>query len=128
MRGVVPDRDHRDRAVERLLPQVLGGAPSAECVDGETLAAWTDGTLRQNDAMRVERHVADCARCQALLGAFVRISPPAAVTDSLWQRWRLGWLLPLATAAAAVALWAVIPETRLRPESQLSLAEPQRSE
>ena len=118
------DHDDRDRAIERLLPQVLGGAASTPCVDGETLAAWSEGALRPNDAALVEAHVADCARCQAMVGAFVRISPAPVVTESLWQQWRLNWLLPLATAAAAVALWAVIPSTSPgRQEAQVTLAD-----
>ena len=109
MRDPVTGHDDRDRALERLLPQVLGGVASTPCVDGETLAAWTEGALRSSEVARVEAHVADCARCQAMVGAFVRITPAPVVTESMWQRWRLDWLLPLATAAAAVALWAVIP-------------------
>ena len=120
------DHDDRDRALERLLPQVLGGAASTPCVDGETLAAWSEGGLRSTDAARVEAHVADCARCQAMVGAFVRITPAAVAAKSPWQRWRLGWLLPLATAAAAVALWAVIPGTTVRQESQVTLADARR--
>ncbi len=106
------DQNNRDRAIDRLLPQVLGGAASTPCVDGETLAAWTDGMLRASEAARVEQHVADCGRCQAMLGAFVRVSPVPPPQESLWQRLRLGWVLPLATAAAAVALWVVIPGQR----------------
>ena len=126
MRRAVADLNDRDRAIERLLPQVLGGTASTPCVDGETLAAWTEGALRPTEAARVETHVAACARCQAMLGAFVRITPAPVVTESMWQRWRLNWLLPLATAAAAVALWAVIPGTTVRQESQVTLADARR--
>lgn len=125
MRGSVADHD-RDRAIERLLPQVLGGAASTPCVDGETLAAWSEGALRASDMASVEAHVADCARCQAMVGAFVRITPAPAVTEPASRRWSLGWLLPLATAAAALALWAIIPTTSVRPESQVALSEPSR--
>ena len=120
--------DDRDRAIDRLLPQVLGGAASTPCVDGETLAAWTDGMLRASEAARVEQHVADCGRCQAMLGAFVRVSPVLPPKESLWQRLRLGWVLPLATAAAAVALWVVIPGQNRSgaPESTVTLADARR--
>lgn len=127
MRDPVTGHDDRDRALERLLPQVLGGVASTPCVDGETLAAWTEGALRSSEVARVEAHVADCARCQAMVGAFVRITPAPVVTESMWQRWRLNWLLPLATAAAAVALWAVIPSTSPgRQEGQVTLADARR--
>jgi hypothetical protein len=120
--------DDRDRAIDRLLPQVLGGDPSTPCVDGETLAAWTDGMLRASEAARVEQHVADCGRCQAMLGAFVRVLPAPPPQESLWQRSRLGWVLPLATAAAAVALWVVIPGQGPSgaPESTVTLADARR--
>ncbi len=122
------DQNDRDRAIDRLLPQVLGGAASTPCVDGETLAAWTDGMLRASEAARVEQHVADCGRCQAMLGAFVRVSPVPPPQESLWQRLRLGWVLPLATAAAAVALWVVIPGQGPSgaPESTVTLADARR--
>ena len=122
------DQSNRDRAIDRLLPQVLGGAASTPCVDGETLAAWTDGMLRASEAARVEQHVADCGRCQAMLGAFVRVSPVLPPKESLWQRLRLGWVLPLASAAAAVALWVVIPGRGPSdaPESTVTLADARR--
>ena len=122
------DQNDRDRAIDRLLPQVLGGVSSTPCVDGETLAAWTDGMLRASEAARVEQHVADCGRCQAMLGAFVRVSPVPPPKESLWHRLRLGWVLPLATAAAAVALWVVIPGQGPSgaPESTVTLADARR--
>src|SRR5262245_16789940 len=126
MRDSVAAHDDRDRAIERLLPQVLGGTASTPCVDGETLAAWSEGTLRTSEAAAVEAHVADCARCQSMVGAFVRITPAPMGTESIWQRWRLGWLLPLATAAAALALWAVIPGTTVRQQSDFTLADARR--
>jgi hypothetical protein len=84
------------------------------CLEGETLAAWHEGTLTASDVEAVDRHLADCARCQDLLAAFVRtdvaVAAPDPVGDSLWRRWRLAWLVPVATAATATAIWVAIPD------------------
>jgi hypothetical protein len=91
------------------------GKLNAACIDGERLAAWADGGLRPAEAATVEQHLSECARCQALLAVFVRTTPEAPVTESLWHRWRLAWLVPVATAATAVALWVSIPRNQTAP-------------
>jgi len=85
------------------------------CVDGETLAAWADGGLRPAEAATVEQHLSECDRCTALLATFVRTSPAAPQVESLWHRWRLSWLVPLATAATAAALWVAVPRNPTPP-------------
>jgi hypothetical protein len=103
--------DSRDRSLDHLLRQASGPvSASDQCVDGETLAAWVEGSLPTQPAMTVERHLADCARCQALLAAFVRSEPrvsaaPARATP--W--WHLRWIVPFATAATAIAVWVLVP-------------------
>ena len=65
----------RDQSVERLLRQSLKAPQEAiadSCLDAETLAAWIDGGLSGSELAVAESHVADCARCQALVGALVR--------------------------------------------------------
>jgi hypothetical protein len=115
--------DPRDRSLEQLLRQ--SSRPSSvsdHCVDGETLAAWVEGTLPVSSAATVEQHLADCARCQALLAAFVRSEPPMAATPhTRW--WHLRWLVPLATAATAVAVWVAIPTDRHREITSLAKQE-----
>ena len=104
--------DPRDRSIEQLLRQSQGSlSASDQCVDGETLAAWVEGALPLASAASVENHLADCARCQALLATFVRAEPPVAVgtSSSASRWWHLRWLVPLATAATAVALWVRVP-------------------
>jgi len=91
------------------------GNREAACVDGETLAAWADGGLRPAEAATVEQHLSECTRCQAILATFVQTAPTAPVAESLWHRWRLPWLVPLATAATAVALWVAIPRNQTVP-------------
>ena len=109
----------RDRAIERVLRQSAKTPPpeaTESCLDPETFAAWVDGGLKGRQLELAESHLADCARCQALLGAFVQVSrvdvnavsgrteeaaPPS-------RRW-LGWLIPLTAAAAAVAFWVAVP-------------------
>ena len=83
-----------------------------QCVDAETLAAWADGGLPKTEAVAVELHLSECDRCTAMLATFVRTTPEIPATGSLWQRWHLRWLVPVATAATVAALWVLIP----RPE------------
>ena len=85
----------------------------AACIDAETLAAWAEGGLPASDAAAVEMHLADCERCTAMLATFVRTAPEAPAIESLWQRWHLRWLVPVATAATVAALWVLVP----RPET-----------
>jgi hypothetical protein len=88
-------------------------ATTAACVDAETLAAWADGGLPKAQAAAVETHLADCERCTAMVATFARTIPDAPLAESLWTRWHLRWLVPLATAATVGALWVLVP----RPES-----------
>jgi hypothetical protein len=117
--------DSRDRSLDQLLRQSSGPASvSDQCVDGETLAAWVEGSLPTHPAMTVERHLADCARCQALLAAFVRSEPlvsaaPARATP--W--WHLRWIVPFATAATAIAVWVLVPSPAARRQEPPAVAD-----
>lgn len=113
----VPSPDDRDRVVDRLLRQTQGGAPPGPapgpCVEADMLAAWSDGTLAASDIQALEVHVAGCTRCQALLATFARTDVPAVVepaAESIWRRWRLAWVVPVATAATVTAIWVAVPE------------------
>jgi hypothetical protein len=121
----VPERD-RDQSVEHVLRHVLSGdgsVPRGACLDGETVAAWTTGSLRPAEVSAVEQHVADCARCQALMAALVRTTPASPAPESLWKRWRIAWVVPVATAATAAALWVALPGSGPIPlESQQKVA------
>jgi putative zinc finger protein len=88
-------------------------ATSFACIDAETLAAWADGGLSKDEAALVEVHLADCERCTAMLATFARTVPELPAAESLWARWHLRWLVPIATAATVAALWVLVP----RPES-----------
>jgi Putative zinc-finger len=92
----------------------------AACIDAETLAAWADGGLSKSDAAAVETHLADCERCTAMLATFVRSTPETPAVESLWKRWHLRWLVPVATAATVAALWVLVP----RPGSQVTTLGP----
>jgi hypothetical protein len=69
--------------------------------------------LSKSDTAAVETHLADCERCTAMLATFVRSTPETPAVESLWKRWHLRWLVPVATAATVAALWVLVP----RPES-----------
>ena len=89
----------------RLLRDALedeAAAPSPACLDAETLAAWAEGSMPGRDRRALEVHAAECARCQALLAAMTRIEPPP-IALAWWRRSPFTWLVPLATATAALA-------------------------
>ena len=131
--------DDRDRAIDRALRQSMAPsealdstqtgwrepAPSERSesrghIDGESLAAWTEGQLRPEMAAHVEHHLSDCAQCQQMLAAFARTAPPPTVVEPLWRRWHLQWLVPIATAATVAAIWVAIPrDERARATSPL---------
>lgn len=117
----------RDRAVEALLRQRIGdpSAPATgECLDGETLAAWSAGRLPASEAAAAERHVADCPRCLATVAAFARATPAPAESRAWWQRGRVRWLVPLATAATVAAVWVALPPQASLDEAQFRDAVP----
>jgi len=107
----------RDRQVEHLLRQSMpmGGPASSACVDAERLAAWSAGGLRREEAATVERHLAGCAHCQAMLAAFVESEPMTTGAVSFWQRWSMRWLVPAAAASAAVFVWALVTRESAEP-------------
>jgi hypothetical protein len=91
----------------RLLRETLRGrmatVPSSGCIDTETLAAWSDGTLSARERAAAESHASSCAQCQALLAAMARTTrrvPPGR----WWHTSAFGWVA-LAAAAAALVLW-----------------------
>jgi hypothetical protein len=86
-------------------------ATTAACVDAETLAAWVDNGLPKAEAAAVEMHLAECERCTAMVATFARTIPDAPVAESLWTRWHLRWLVPLATAATVAAVWVLVPRS-----------------
>ncbi len=95
------------------------------CIDAELLAAWGDGTLDPRTAAGVEQHAAQCARCQAMLAAFVRAEPDPSLGVAAeearapwWRFLQIRWVAPLAVAATALAIWVAIP-TSPRPEGEL---------
>jgi Photosynthesis system II assembly factor YCF48 len=114
----------RDQTVDRLLRRAMhpGAVPDASdrCLDAETAAAWVDGALPGDAAALAEAHASTCARCQAMLAALVRASPPLPRAESWWRRrWVIAGLVPLTAGAAAIAIWVATPKdaTRILPPS-----------
>ena len=112
----MPDRD-RDQSIEQWLRRTpLGAIPSDDCLDADTLAAWSEGLLEGVGRSSAESHASKCARCQAMLAVMARTTPvPVSGTGSPIRKW-LMLLGPAMAAAAAVALWfAVDPSQRSAP-------------
>ncbi len=116
MKGPVPNhpRGDRDASIDALLRQTLrdGAADAAAgpCVDADLLAALADRALPDVEALSIEDHIAGCARCQAIAATLARVSSPLVEPrPSFWTRWQVGWLVPVA-AAAALAVWVALPD------------------
>ena len=99
----VPIRLLRD-ALQSRVP----AAPSHECLDAETVAAWADDALGRDERKAAEAHAADCARCQALLAAMAATMPQTAAR-SWWRLPAMRWLVPLTVATAALLVWVNVP-------------------
>src|SRR5437870_11284518 len=109
----------------RLLRETLRGrmtpASSSGCIDTETLAAWSDGALSARERAAAESHASSCLRCQALLATMAQLetsetsetSSPPTPARGWWHGSTIGWLVPVAVAAAAVLLWINVPGGRL---------------
>lgn len=115
--------------MERLLRDTFAAreatTPDGPCLDADTAAAWADDALSSDERAAAIAHAADCARCQALLAAIARTSPPTPATSTSWWRApRIGWLVPLAGVGAAVTLWMVVPDRpSVRPAERLPSAD-----
>ena len=101
-------QDNFERLVRDTLKARDQSSSPESCLDAETAAAWADETLDPRERSAAEAHAADCARCQALVAAMVKTSPPA-VARSWWRVPAIGYLIPLTAAAAGVTLWAILP-------------------
>ena len=119
-------KNERDASVETLLASTLkaraDAASAAACLDAETLAAWADEALGADERASVEAHAADCARCQALLAAMVTTLPAPAAAASPWRMRSLWWLVPMTSAAAALAIWFAVPARAPVQQSESTIA------
>jgi hypothetical protein len=111
---------NKDESLDRLLERTSrardGTSPLETCLDAETLAAWSDGSLTPAERSTAEAHAADCGRCLAVLAAIAKTSPPPlAPAKPSWLSVR--WLVPLATAAVAITAWMLIQQPSAPPAS-----------
>src|SRR5262245_57898501 len=113
--------------LERSRPR--SGGATQECLDAETLAAWADGELSGAALEMAQTHVADCRRCQAMVGAFARTEAAAPVptaapaAEPSMRRW-LNWLVPLTATAAALAIWIAVPRNTQVSRPAATAAQP----
>jgi hypothetical protein len=97
--------------------------PADVCPDAEVLASWVEGRLIGHAQALAEQHVAGCARCLSVLAAMERAAPvevPPLQPRRAWMR----WLVPVAAAATAVAIWVAIPEQQEVPTSNEMASSP----
>jgi len=117
-----------NKALRRSLRDSLEAA-GKDCPDPSILAAYFDRELAAAEAERWEAHFSVCARCQEQLAVLARTEPVVADVQAAEERagwrafWKLRWLAPLATAAAAAVLWIAIrpaPPTVAPPEATVA--------
>jgi hypothetical protein len=97
-------------------------APSQECLDAETVAAWADDALGRDERQAAEAHAADCARCQTLLAAMAATMPQTAAR-SWWRLPAMRWLVPLTVATAALLVWVNVPTRTPEPRAAIAMRE-----
>ena len=112
-------KGNREGSIEHFLRDALAApvptGPPTRCLSAEIAAAFVDAALTPVERAAAVAHAAGCARCQSLLAAVARTSPPA-VSGAWWRLSPAGWLVPLSAAATAgVLVWAVMP-ARSRPQ------------
>jgi Putative zinc-finger len=95
----VPTRLLRDALRDRS-----EAAGSSACLDTDRLAAWADDEVSARERESIESHAADCPRCQALLAAMAKTTPPAP-RRAWWRVPVFGWAASLVAAAAALFVW-----------------------
>lgn len=88
--------------------RVRSQAPTADCLDDDTLAALAAGTLPPELRYAVLPHVASCARCRAAVASVARALADPTVARELPAEGRgrrlYRFALPLATAAVLLLL------------------------
>jgi hypothetical protein len=104
----------REQVLEQWLKQSGGArsAPTLECLDAETAGAWADGRLGGAALAEAQLHVADCARCQALMATLLRTTPQQVAAALAPKRRWLVWAMPMAAAAVLVVgafVWTNTP-------------------
>jgi hypothetical protein len=116
------DAPRRDESTDALLRRVLSPGQEPEttdaCLDGEIAAAWLDGRIHGAVLEHARTHVADCARCQALMATLVKaesgLAQPAAVAEpkivetTPRRTWWM-WVVPVAAAAAVIVIAVALP-------------------
>jgi hypothetical protein len=105
----------KDDALEALLKKASAAAESgpaagSACPDADVMAAWLDGGLPKELLATVRTHVATCARCQVIAAVMTKLDTAGAdaARTRPGRNW-LGWLVPVAVAAGAWAIWVFIP-------------------
>ena len=97
-------------------------APTANCVDHDTLAALAEGRLAEEERVEALAHVASCARCRGLVASVARaladprVSREVRAVERRPGRLVGGWAAGIAAAAAAILLM-VMPAQEREPPS-----------
>lgn len=95
-------------------------APTPECADPESLAAYWDKSLGAADRERLEAHFADCVRCQTELAAIARAERPAIdARQASGLPWYRRWAIAIPALAAVAAIVVFVAMRRpVNEESQ----------
>jgi hypothetical protein len=93
-----------DSAIRKALLRQTGSAASS-CPDENALAAYLERNLSDQERLRLEGHLSDCASCRELLALSMRIAAdePAAVADAIRNPRERKLLSPSRVPLAVVA-------------------------
>jgi Photosynthesis system II assembly factor YCF48 len=96
-----------DRVLRKAMARRTNAPTMAQCLDAETLAAWSDGSLSRRERDAAEAHAADCDRCLSILATLTRTLPPTPQRS--WTRLlSIRWIVPLTAATTAAVVWLAV--------------------
>ncbi|HEV2169961.1 MAG TPA: zf-HC2 domain-containing protein, partial [Candidatus Binatus sp.] len=108
------DADRNSEPLDGILRRAMReppGAPTPDCADAESLAAYWDKSIAAPERERLEAHFADCARCQMQLAAIARAEESARLARTAskvpwYRRWSL--TIPALAGVAAIVVFIAI--------------------
>ncbi len=121
----MPSERERDADTDRWLRDALRaevGEGDQSCPDAETLAAYCEHRLSERERDVLERHLSQCARCQAALAVLAELpaQPSPTPVGATWLRPDLlKWLVPPAAAAIILVVYVAVNPAWMKraPES-----------
>jgi hypothetical protein len=118
----VKELDGPDGLDGLIRPVLQGQSATDPCPEADLLAAHYEGELSERERLELNRHISQCARCQAHLALVARsdasaVEPASSRATTTRWNWTLGWAGLAATLVAAVVVWMVASRPASLPQS-----------